>query len=380
MSRGKVGQTKYFHAFNLIGCLGPVSFKKLLNYFGSLEKAWEASEEELRQAGLEKSILEAIKEKREKINPDKEIIRLKNLGINILTLQDKNYPSLLKEISQPPALLYYQGNIKKDELTLAVVGPRKPSFYGQQVVRFLVEKLSLAGLTIVSGLARGIDTLAHQTALKAGGRTLAVIGSGLDQASLYPPSNRKLAQEIVKQGVLFSEYPPGTPALPFHFPCRNRIMAGLSLGVLVIEAAEKSGALITAQFALEENREVFAVPGSIFSSQSVGSNRLIKQGAKLVTDIEDILEELNLEKRIETKRIEEIVPESAEEKIILSFLSDEPIQLDKLIERTNLSIEKINPILTLMEMKGKVKNIGQDYYILPPGKKVKLSAKDEIHR
>ncbi len=287
-------ETKYFNAFNLIDGLGPIAFKKLLAHFNSLEEAWSIEINQLRQAGLENFVIEQIKKQRPQINPSEQMERLTKEGIDLITILDKNYPKLLKEIYSPPALLYIRGKLElNDEFSLAIVGTRKLSSYGQQITPLITSDLAGAGLTIISGLAKGIDTLAHQAALKANGRTIAVLGSGLDKKSIYPSINRHLAEEISQKGAVISEFPIGAEPLAQHFPQRNRIISGLSLGILVIEAPEKSGALITAKDALEQNRDVFAIPGPILAKNSLGPNNLIKMGAKLVSQANDILYELN---------------------------------------------------------------------------------------
>jgi len=279
-----------------------------------------------------------------------------------ILLADKNYPKLLKEIFDPPKELYIWGELKAEEkYPLAVVGTRKISNYGKQVAVSLTKNLAKAGLTIVSGLALGIDGLAHQAALDVKGRTIAVLGSSLD--IIYPALHKKLAENIANSGgAVISEYPPGTGPTKFNFPARNRIVAGLSLGVLVIEAPEKSGALITARFALDQGREVFAVPGSVYNPNSIGCNKLIKMGAKPVTKAEDIFETFNLEFSTELKK--EIKPETPEEEILLKFLSHEPVHIDELIKLSKLSPSVANSTLTIMEIDGKVKNLGNNNYIL----------------
>jgi len=291
----KPNQAKYFNAFNLINGLGPINFKKLLTYFHSLENAWSANLNEFNQAGLSQSLVEQIKRQRLKINPDWEMERIEKEKISLITIQDKNYPKLLKEIYAPPQLLYIKGTIEpKDDFSIGIVGTRKLSSYGHEITPLITSDLAQAGLTIISGLAKGIDTLAHQATIKTKGRTIAVLGSGVDKKSIYPAINRQLAEEISQNGAVISEYPINTEPLVQHFPQRNRIISGLSLGILVIEAPEKSGALITAKDALEQNRDVFAIPGHIFSNNSLGTNNLIKLGAKLVSNANDIIEELNL--------------------------------------------------------------------------------------
>jgi len=358
-------ELKYFNAFNLFPEIGAIRFKKLLSYFPSLKTAWQASFQEFRQAGLDEKTSQKICDNRKNINPDKEFEKLSKQGIDILTIQDKSYPKILKEIHDPPVLLYIKGQFKPaDDFCLAIIGTRKPTSYGIQAVTDLTRKLSSAGLTIVSGLALGIDTLAHRACLNANGRTIAVIGSGIDLPSIYPQTNRKLAEQISDSGAVISEYPLGTQAMPYHFPARNRIISGLSLGTLVIEAAQKSGTFLTANHALSQNRQVFAIPGPIYSQNSIGPNNLIKMGAKLVSDAQDVLEELNLSSAIEYKEARQILPDNQEEKLILDIMSDEPIHIDKIIFRTKLDTSAVSSTLTLMEMKGKIRNLGGMNYVI----------------
>jgi len=290
-----VNPSKYFNAFNLIDNIGPIAFKKLLNYFNSLNIAWESEINEFRKAGLNQFTVEQIRKQRPNINPDYEMERLEKEKIDLITIQDESYPKLLKEIYAPPAILYIRGSFKpSDKFSLGVVGTRKLSSYGQQITPKITSELSQSGLTIISGLAKGIDTIAHQAAIDNNGRTIAVLGSGIDSKSVYPAINKYLAEKITENGAVISEFPINTKPLAQNFPQRNRIVSGLSLGILVIEAPEKSGAMITARNALEQNRDVFAIPGDILSNNSMGPNNLIKMGAKLVTKTNDILEELNL--------------------------------------------------------------------------------------
>jgi len=365
-SKFNKGQAKYFNAFNLIDGMGPIAFKKLLAHFNSLEQAWSAEVNEFRQSSLDNYLIEQIKKQRPQINPDWQMELLAKENIDLITISDRNYPKLLKEIYAPPALLYIRGKFEPDdEFSLGIVGTRKLSLYGQQITPLITADLAQAGLTIISGLAKGIDTLAHQASLEVNGRTVAVLGSGLDKASIYPLANQWLAEEISQQGAVISEFPIGTKPLAQHFPQRNRIISGLSLGILVIEAAEKSGALITAKDALEQNRDVFAIPGSILAKNSLGPNNLIKMGAKLVSQANDILEELNLALLTQPdKRNKKILPGNPAEALILKQLSDEPIHIDKIIMQTKLSTATINSTLTLMQMKGKVRNLGGNNYVL----------------
>ncbi len=263
-----------------------------------------------------------------------------------LKLTDPDYPKLLKEITNPPSKLYIKGTLLKDELCLAVVGTRKPTSYGIEACKYFTRELANLGFTIVSGLALGIDSISHQIALENNCRTIAVLGSGLNKIS--PSSNSNLALKIAKQGAIISEFEPDEEALPYNFPQRNRIIAGLAIGTPVIEASEKSGALITARLATENNREVFAVPGSIFSIYSKGTNKLIAQGAKLVSSPIDILEEFYwLKEKIKEKTIQDL---SVDEIKILESLT-EPKTIEELSLLTNLEIGVLKSILTEMELK-----------------------------
>lgn len=342
--------------------IGQKRFQILVDNFGSAQKVWESPESLLEQI-LEKSVFEKLTNFRQKTNPEKLLTEITQKDIQVLTIFDKHYPEKLKEIFDPPPVLYIKGSLLlKDSLALAVVGTRRVTSYGRDVTETLVGELARSGLTIISGLARGVDTIAHKTALEHGTRTIAVLGCGVD--IVYPPQNSNLAFEIVKNGALVSEYPPGAEPIPGHFPARNRIISGLSLGTLVTEADEKSGSLITASLALEQNREVFAVPGPIYSQLSKGPAGLIKQGAKLVTQASDILDELNLEQVKKTESLKKVFADNPEEKIILELLENEQKHTDQLLRESKFSAEKLNSLLVTMELKGKLKNLGGGTYSL----------------
>jgi len=284
----------YWLAFSFLNGLGPKRFSLLKDYFGSAQKVWEASSNQLLAIGLNPQLVKNLIELRSKVNLNSCFLRMREKNIECQISEDKNYPENLKKIDSPPFILFSKGAMKsQDSLAIAIVGSRMITDYGRMVTKKLVRGLVAKKITIVSGLARGIDTVAHETALANNGRTIAVLGHGLDL--IYPPENKNLATRISSGcGVLVSEYPLGCQPIASNFPARNRIISGLSLGVLVIEANIHSGSLITAKQALDQGREVFAVPGPINSSNSSGTAFLIKQGAKLVENVNDILEELNI--------------------------------------------------------------------------------------
>jgi len=358
---------KYWLGLSKIHGLGAQRFKKLYNYFDSMKSAWTADFNEFKQAGLEESVAQNIIEERKDINLDQEIEKLIREKIETVTVLDKEYPKLLSEIYDPPAILYYKGNLESagDEFAISAVGTRKYSSYGKQVTEKIIGELARQEITIVSGLALGIDGLVHETTLTHGGRTIAVLGSGLFRENIYPSKNRYLADRICgNNGLLLSEYPPETIPLKGHFPQRNRIIAGLAVATLVLEAPEHSGALITAKYALEFNRDVLAVPGNINSLNASGTNNLIKLGAKLITSAADVLEVLDLSQIKDFVSNRKIVADSKEEEILLEFLSGEPVHINELIKSSSLDTAVVNSTLVLMEMRGKVKNLGNQMYIL----------------
>ena len=356
----------YWLAFNQLTKIGPVRLKKILQGFPSMEQAWQANRQALLKIGLENDLIDYFFLEREAIDPEALERALEREQIKTLVLTDPEYPTLLKEIYDPPPLLYYRGQMKNaDEFRLAVVGTRKISTYGRQVTEEIVNELACQDLTIVSGLALGVDSMAHEATLTQDGRTIAVLGSGLDWASIYPHTNRRLVERIVQGGgAVISEFPLATLPLKHHFPIRNRIISGLSLGTLVIEADEESGSLITAKAALDQNREVFSVPGSIYAPSSRGTNQLIKDGAKLTTSAADILESLNLSQIKSYIQNQIILPDSPEEAAVIKYLSKEPIHIDELIRQSGLNPSRVMSVLTSMEMKGRVKNLGGMNYVL----------------
>lgn len=285
-----------------------------------------------------------------------------NWEIKEVKIEEKTYPLLLKKIKNPPKILYVLGNLIENEKCVAIVGTRKCTDYGKEVALEIGGNLAEAGLTIVSGFAPGIDTFAHLAAIERKKRTIAVLGTGLDKKSLYPKSNLKLVEKILENGgCLISEYPPGTKGTKFTFPQRNRIIAGLSLGVIVIEAKLKSGALITAEFAKKERRKIFAIPGSIYSPTSKGCHLLIKQGAKLIETPEEVLIDLGLDKKVRKKIVE---GDSEEENLILKILKEGALSSDLIIEKTKLSPQKVLALLSILEIKGKIKNLGGNIFTI----------------
>jgi len=352
----------YWLAFSAFNGIGSKRFALLRNYFGTAKKAWRAKEKELLEIGLGPRLTSFLIEFRKTFNPHSYFLRLREKKIECYFLDDNNYPENLKKIDNPPFILYMKGFIRpEDKLSIAVVGTRRMTGYGGQVTESLVTELIGVGLTIVSGLARGIDSAAHHAALNAGGRTIGVLACGLD--IVYPPENVSLVKEIINgNGAVISEFPLGIQPMPGSFPARNRIISGLSLGTVVIEAPEKSGALITARHAAEQGREVFAIPGPVTSPNAAGPAHLIKMGAKLVFNVGDILEELNLGVRSEKREAREILPESPEEETILSLIRNESKHIDEIVRESGFDPGKVASIMSLMEIKGKVRNLGGMVY------------------
>ena len=359
-------ETKFYNAISLTHLVGPVRFKKMLKKLQTAENIWSSGLVEIKNCGIDEKTAEKFISAKNKINPDREFERLDKEKIKLITVFDDKYPRLLKEIYDAPFSIYIKGELPENDYRIAIVGSRKLSPYGKNAAGHIASGLAESGIVIVSGLALGIDSVAHNAAVSAKKPTIAVLGSGLDEKNIYPYCNRKLANEIIAYGgALVSEYPLGTASLRYHFPQRNRIISGLSLGTVVVEAQEKSASLITARCALEQNREVFAVPGNIFSPNSAGTNNLLKSGAKLVTKASDVLEELNLENTAVCQEAQKITGETAEENILLGLLSkSDPLYIDKLTKLSKLDSASVSATLTVMEIKGKVKNLGGMNYVL----------------
>jgi DNA processing protein len=353
----------YWVGFSKVPGIGPARLRALLDYFGDVALAWQANPGELRAIGLDKRSVENLVRLRGQLDLEAEVEKLNKLNITVFTWDSPGYPPLLREISDAPPALYVRGSLlPQDEWAVAVVGTRQATAYGKECTQLLVNGLAKNGITIVSGLAYGIDTEAHRAALNAEGRTIAVLGCGVD--IIYPTENKNLGQAIIEHGALVSEYPLGTNPESGNFPRRNRIISGLSLGVLFVEGTTQSGARITADFALEQGREVFAVPGSILRQSGSGPNYLIQNGAKLVTQVNDILEELNLTMVSQHVEARAIIPDNELEAQLLKQLSTDPVHVDDLGQATGLNAAEIASALTLMELKGMVRQVGGMNYVI----------------
>jgi len=349
----------YFFWLATVDGIGTRRISEIINYFGNIQNAWNAKYGDFKNVrGISSSIAEGIIKRRDEKKLLKEIKDMESMGINIITVDSEDYPENLKNIYDPPFILYTKGNMKKCSRYISIVGSRKCTSYGRMAARSISKLLCEYDIGIISGLARGIDTEAHMGALEGGGFTCGVLGCGCDVC--YPPENKKLMMEIEAKGIIVSEYLPGTKPLPSNFPARNRIISGLSDGVLVIEAGEKSGALITANFGLEQGRDVFAVPGPISSECSKGSNYLIKDGAKLVTNIGDIISELGINIKVHTTN-NIAIELTCKEKILMDAIDDSPIYIDDLLQKVSLKINEINYILTTLELKRIIKVLPGKY-------------------
>lgn len=348
----------YWVSTSAIPGVGTATFNFLLKHFKTLKKFWVADEKLIKKLKVDAKTRQSIIDYRRSIDPKVYLQTVYERGIKVLSLADRDYPMNLRSILDAPPVLYYKGTLHpKDDLAIAVVGARYATSYGRQVTEKLVFDLVNSGLTIVSGLARGIDSFAHRAAIDSGGRTIAILGCGVDL--IYPPENKNLALEIIKNGAIVSEFPLGFPAVPSNFPARNRIVSGLSLGVLVTEGAIDSGSLITAGQAAEQGREVFAVPGPITSKMSEGTNKLIKEGVHPVTEAADILEVLDIKRKQETINHK---PETKNldktQKKILELLENGNLHIDKIVQSTGFKIEIVSSALGQMEIVGFVKNYG----------------------
>lgn len=354
----------YFVALAAAPGIGPTKFKILLKFAKTAKEVWIENEKNLKKILGEKTATNFIKY-RAKTDPKEYLDRILSKNISLMTIEDKNYPKLLKEIHDPPPVLYVRGELTPVlfRKSIAVVGTRKMTNYGREVTEVLVRDLVVAGFTVVSGLAYGVDSFAHRVTIGNNGKTIAVLGGGVDK--VYPSENEALAKEIERgNGAVISEFPVGMDSMPGNFPARNRIISGLSLGVLVTEAGGASGSLITAGLAGEQGREVFAVPGPIHSQFSHGPSALIKQGAKLVTSVNDILEELKVSSITHQVSREEVKGDSKEEQKIIDLIKDRPVHIDEIARESKLPAARVGSLLSMMEIKGKVRSLGTGIYSL----------------
>ncbi len=353
---------RFWVGFNLVKGIGPVRLKALLDAFGDAEHAWHAPADRLLAAGLSPKLVSRLQEVRAHTDLDALWQRIQAQHIRVLTWLDAEYPARLRDLDTAPPVLYLRGALDPaDDWAVAVVGTRRATAYGRQVAEELARALAQNGITVVSGLARGVDAVAHRAALDAGGRTLAVLGSGVDV--IYPPEHRRLAERIRQQGALISDYPPGTQPEAANFPPRNRIISGLSVAVVVVEAGKSSGALITARYAAEQGREVFAVPGNIYAPQSQGCNRLIQQGANALLSPRDLLEVLHWEHLGAQQAARRLLPADENEATLLRLLRQGACHVDDLTAATGWPAAQVAATLTMMELKGLVRSLGGMQYM-----------------
>ncbi len=354
--------TRFYLGFNIVNGIGPARLDRLIERCGSVEDAWRGGAGEMLAAGLDPKTSQALLKAQRTLDLDVELERVERAGVQLLTREHPGYPAALAQIPSAPPLLYVRGRLDDvDGWSVAVVGTRSPTSYGKEAARRIAGQLAGAGVTVVSGLAIGIDTVAHRAALDAGGRTVAVLASGLDQ--VYPERNRALAEQIVASGALVSEFPLGTRPIPQLFPVRNRLISGLALGTLVVEAGAQSGALITVRYALEQGRDVFAIPGPIFSPKSDGPNQLIRDGAGLVMQAQDILEALNLSAAAVQQEVQAAFPDDPTEIALLDLVAYAPQHVDELRRASGLPIATVSATLAVLELKGLIRQAGAMQYV-----------------
>jgi DNA processing protein len=358
-----MNSARYYLGFNRINGIGPARLERLVERLGSVEAAWHASPTQLMAAGLDAKLIEALVAARRTIDLDAETARASAAGLQILARDNPDYPANLRDTPAPPPVIFVRGRLSlADGWAVAVVGTRSPTTYGREATQRLVAELAEAGVTIVSGLALGVDTLAHATAIEAGGRTIAVLPCGADM--VYPERNRELATQISENGALVSEFPLGLRPTPQLFPVRNRLISALARGVLVIEAGDRSGALITVEYALDQGRDVFAVPGSIFSRMSAGTNQLLRNGAGIVTSARDLLDALNMTTADSQRDVRTTLPEDPTEAAVLTFVTYEPVHVDTLARRVQMPVATVSATLALLELKGLVRQANPMHYVL----------------
>jgi len=357
-----MSEREYLAAVYTFSYFGPIRTKLLLSFFGNAGNIWNIDKNDLQKVGISSEKAQKFINYRNEFDLEKYFNRLNELDIGFYTYKDRDFPENLKGLSDEPLILYYKGRLKKsDKNAIAIVGSRKITSYGRDVASKFASELATYGVTIISGLAFGVDVAAHKACLDAGGRAIAVLASGLDL--ITPVSNSWLGEEIIKKGgAIVSEYPLSHMPQKSDFPERNRIISGLSKAVLIIEGARKSGTLHTASHAAEQGRQVFAVPGQITSALSEAPHYLIKNGAKMATSTRDILDELDMQLKVDSDAVEKIMPEGEDEIKILAMLEKEPLHTDEIIRLSGLDITIVSSRLTMMEIKGMVKNLGSGVY------------------
>jgi DNA processing protein len=352
----------YWVALNRVKGIGAVRLRALLDHFGDARAAWEAQPGALAAAGLTPLLIDSLVDVRSNLDLARLAEDLEKHQIQVLTWQDEAYPRRLADIDQAPPVLYVRGELQPDdEWAVAVVGTRRISRYGRQVAEELGAFLAQQGITVVSGLARGVDGVTHQAALNAGGRTLAVMAHGLD--TIYPNEHRGLAERIMQHGALISDYGVGVPPDSLNFPPRNRIISGLSIATVVVEAGQTSGALITADFAVEQGREVFMVPGNIYAPSSKGTNRYIQQGAQPLLTFDELLQVLDLTQITQQKSARVVLPENSTEALLFGLLGHEPLHINEIGALAEMPIHQVSSALALMELKGLVRQVGGMSYV-----------------
>lgn len=358
----KISESQFLIALSAFPFFGPTRIKLLISYFKSAKNVWNAKAKQLLEINISEKKIGEFEKFKNNFNIAQYFQKLIKLGIKTTTFIEKDFPEKLVDLAGAPVVLYYKGSLMGlKNNCVSIVGTRKITSYGREVTEKFASELSSFGITIISGLARGVDTTAHKACLKTKGTTVAILGNGLD--SVYPPENMILAEEIIKHdGAIISEYPLGTPALPVNFAVRNRIVSGLSDAVLVIEGAEGSGTLLTAGHAAEQGKTVFAVPGQITSPLSAAPLSLLKNGARMATETKDILDELDMNIKVDKEKVRQILPDDPEEKKVLDILINEALHLDELVRITGEKTSEISARLTIMEMKGLVKNMGGGKY------------------
>jgi DNA processing protein len=350
----------YWMAFRDVNGIGPVRFERLLATFGSMRAAWEATVADLSRV-LDKRSLEHLVTHRRAVDPEAEYAALLAEGFSVVTLRHECYPDLLREIPAPPPVIFVRGNLElEDRRAVAIVGTRRMSSYGKEMTRSIAHDLAAAGVTIVSGLARGVDGIAHAAALDAGGRTIAVMGNGVRR--VYPHEHRALAARIAGQGAVLSDFHPDAAPDGPNFPARNRLISGLALGVVVIEAPMRSGALITVDFAADQGRDVFAVPGPVTWENNAGCNRILRDGARLCRCADDILEDLRLGEAPKQLPLDSPAALDEDSRRVLSVMTADPRHIDEIAASADITIATLSSVLMTLELQGFVRNVGAQYY------------------